>query len=243
MEPRELSERLSRIATQWTVVFQAHQAAADEAGAARRRLMQRYSGAAYRYLLGAVRDPDIAADLCQEFAVRFLRGDFHRAAPERGRFRDYLKTALVHLVTDHHRARQAWPRGLPADAADDRATPVETDAGDTFLQSWRAELLDRTWQALQEEQPTYHAALRLRIAEPDMTSAAMAEQLTKDLGKPMSAANVRKALQRAHDRFADLLLDEIACSLGTWNPEELRAELIELDLLKYCQHALKRRQP
>jgi RNA polymerase sigma-70 factor (ECF subfamily) len=240
MDAHELEQRLSRIATQWTMVFRAHQAPPDDAGAARRRLMERYSGAAYRYLLGAVRDADVAADLCQDFAVRFLRGDFHRAAKERGRFRDYLKTALIHLVTDYHRARQAWPQGLPDDpAAPPRASSAQEDA--SFLQNWRDELLERTWQALAAEQPTYHAVLKLRIAEPELPSSAMAERLTRELGKPMTAANVRKALQRAHDRFADLLLEEIACSLDTHETEALRAELTELDLLKYCAHALERR--
>ena len=42
-----------------------------------------HCGAAYRYLLGAVHDPDAADDLCQDFAVRFLRGDFRRADPGR----------------------------------------------------------------------------------------------------------------------------------------------------------------
>src|SRR3712207_7176976 len=48
-----------------------------------------------------------AEELLQEFAVRFLRGDFRRADPQRGRFRDYVKTALIHLVIDHQRAEQA----------------------------------------------------------------------------------------------------------------------------------------
>ena len=78
----EPDERLSRIETQWTAVLRAHGPATDSARDVRDRLMLHYSGAAYRYLLGAVRDPDTAADLCQEFAVRFLRGDFRRAAPK-----------------------------------------------------------------------------------------------------------------------------------------------------------------
>src|SRR5262245_44520612 len=98
MGPSELEQRLSGIATQWTAVFRAHGETTDSAVSARNRLMLRYSGAVYRYLLGAVRDPDVASDLCQEFAVKFLRGDFRRAAPERGRFRDYVKSALVNLV-------------------------------------------------------------------------------------------------------------------------------------------------
>jgi DNA-directed RNA polymerase specialized sigma24 family protein len=48
-----------------------------------------------------VRDPEVADDLAQEFALRFLRGDFQRADPERGRCRDYLKRALINLVHDY----------------------------------------------------------------------------------------------------------------------------------------------
>src|SRR5713101_7167113 len=107
MDQQELNQHLSRISTQWTMVFQAHQGPVDAVTRARHQLLQRYSGAAYRYLLGAVRDPDVAAELCQEFALQFVRGDFRRADPERGRFRDYLKRALIHMITDYQRTRQA----------------------------------------------------------------------------------------------------------------------------------------
>ncbi len=241
MDSAELETRLSRIATKWSMVFQAHGSAVDAATGARQKLMLRYHGAVYRYLLAAVRDPEAAEDLSQDFAVRCLRGDFHRAAPERGRFRDYLKTALINLANDHHRSRQARPQGLPAEPAAPAALSASA-AESSFVSSWREELLERTWKALAEDQPTYHAALQLKIANPDMTSAQIAEQLTRQLDKPMTAVNVRKALQRAHDRFADLLLDEIACSLGSSAPAEMRAELTELDLLKYCRQALERRE-
>src|SRR5262245_8249407 len=213
MDPAELENRLSRIATQWTAVFRAHAETEADAAAAQRVLMQRYSGAVYRYLLGAVRDADVAGDLCQEFALRFVRGDFRRADPERGRFRDYLKTALVHLMTDHHRQRQAAPRPLAPDAPEP-TVPSEADSERDFLQSWREELLERTWRALAEAQPEYHAVLLLRVANQDMPSPQMAEQLSRQLGKPVNAAWVRQAQHRAQERFAELLLDEVACSLG-----------------------------
>src|SRR5688572_28432089 len=204
MNQAELDQRLSGIATQWTAVFQAHGAGADTVVAARNRLMLRYSGAVYRYLLGAVRDPDAAADLCQEFAVKFLRGDFRRVAPERGRFRDYVKTALSNLANDHHRARQAGPRPLEHDAAAPEL-PSEAD----FVGGWRQSILDQTWKSLAEDNPTFHAVLALRIENPDMQSGEMAERLTAQLGKSMTAENVRKSLQRAHSKFAELLLDQV----------------------------------
>src|SRR6188474_2158645 len=189
MAPADLDERLSRIATRWTVVFQAHGQAATGAEAARHRLMLHYSGAAYRYLLGAVRDPDVAADLAQEFAVRFLRGDFRRADPGRGRFRDYVKRALVHLVTDHHRARQAGPGPLAADAPEPAADTLGPDEPD-FAGGWRQDVLDQTWKALADANPAFHAVLLLRIDNPDMQSPEMAERLTAQLGKPMTPENV-----------------------------------------------------
>ncbi len=240
MDQADLEQRLSRIATLWTVVFQAHGAAADAAGAARNRLMLRYSGAVYRYLLGAVRDAEAASELCQEFALRFLRGDFRRADPQRGRFRDYVKTALANLVNDYHRARQAAPRPFAVEPAAP-AQPSQPSEAD-FLSGWRQELLNQTWTALAEVNPAYHAVLLLRIENPEMPSPEMAERVGAQLGKSMTAENVRKALQRAHAKFAELLIDRVAESLDGPSDTELADELQALDLLRYCRSALERRR-
>jgi RNA polymerase sigma-70 factor (ECF subfamily) len=238
----EFDERLSRISTYWSMVVEAHSDRADDRQAAQNQLLQRYSGAAYRYLLGAVRDPDTATELAQEFALRFIRGDFHRANPERGRFRDYLKTALVHLVTDYYRSQQARPKPLGDDFPDRVAATSAESAEHDFLTSWRVELLDRTWRALADANPAYHAVLLCRVESPDMPSAEIAEKLQTTLGREMTAACVRKNLQRAHERFADLLVDEVAQSLDNAQGESLNQELRELDLLKYCQSAIARRK-
>jgi RNA polymerase sigma-70 factor (ECF subfamily) len=237
-EDREaLEERLSRISTLWSELFQAH-ATGDAAVAAQRALLQRYSGAVYRYFLGAVRDEDLAQELTQELAYRFLRGDFHRIDPQRGRFRDYLKTALVHLVNDHHRKRQQEPEPLLHDCS----APPKPESDADFLATWREELLERTWKALQEANPHYHAVLLFRVDHPEVPSAAMAEQLSVSLGKPLTASSVRKTLQRAHEKYADLLTEEVALSLEQPTPAALEQELQELKLMKYCQEALQRRR-
>ena len=106
--------------------------------------MQRYSPAIYRYLLGAVRDTDTADELFQEFALRFLRGDFKRANPERGRFRDFLKTALYHLIVDHQKRQKNRPASLPPDGAEPAvAMPESTNTDEDFFTAWRADLMAR----------------------------------------------------------------------------------------------------
>ena len=242
MDPAPPRSHLSRISTPWTLVGRAHGGAEDCAAHALRLLLQRYCGAAYRYLRGALRDQDAALDLLQEFVLRFLRGGFRRADPGSGRFRDYLKTALIHLITDHYRELQAQPRQLPADINEWAIAPEKAAENDaTFLQSWREELIDRAWAALAEFNPAYHAVLVLHVENPALPSAGAAEQLTASLGKPFTAAHVRVTLQRARQRFAELLLDEVAHSLGVCTESELIQELHALRMFKLCAPALERR--
>jgi RNA polymerase sigma factor (sigma-70 family) len=242
MDAKGLNEHLSQISTQWSLLFAAHAGPADSSAEAQRRLLERYAGVVYRYLLGAVRDADTAAELCQEFALRFLRGSFRHANPGRGRFRNYLKTSLVHLVNDYHRARKAQPAFLDSTQLEPAAGPESLDLSLDFAASWREEILDRTWKTFAGNNPTYHAVLALRVENPDLSSTALAEQLTAQLAKPINAARVRKDLQRAREKFADLLVEEIVFSLESDDPEEVEKELRELDLLRYCGSALAKRR-
>jgi RNA polymerase sigma-70 factor (ECF subfamily) len=243
MDPDPPRSHLSRISTPWTLVRLAHAGAEASAPSAQRLLLQRYCGAAYRYLRGALRDEDTALDLLQEFVLRFLRGDFRRADPRSGRFRDYLKAALIHLVTDYHRQQRAQPRPLPADVAGRAGPPDEGAGGEAaFLRSWREELINRTWEALAEAKPTYHAVLVFHVQNPELPSPAAAERLAARLGTPFTAARVRVTLQRAREKFAELLLDEVAHSLGGCTEAELVEELHALRMLKLCAPALERRK-
>jgi DNA-directed RNA polymerase specialized sigma24 family protein len=232
--------RLSRMATRWTMLQEAHDGPPGAAAEARKLLLMHYHRAAYRYLLGAVRDPDAAEEILQELSLRYHRGDFRRADPGRGRFRDYLKAVLVNLVNGYHTGRREQPRPLPADAIG----PAAPDAGpDTdFLSGWRSELIDRALEALARAHPKQHLVLRARLEDPAATSAELAERLAAQLGQPVRADQVRKALQRAHEGFAAMLLEEVARSLGPDPDVTLEQELRELDLLKYCRSALERRR-
>src|SRR5438874_5302800 len=150
MNEDDLQQHLSHIATQWSVLYQAHKGGETEAARARQLLMQRYCGAVYRYLLRAVRDPAVAEDLTQEFALRFVQGRFGQADPAQGRFRNYVKGALFRLVQDHRRSQGKAPKAvaLEAEVADPHDEAAERD----FRESWRQELLSRAWDALNAAQ-------------------------------------------------------------------------------------------
>jgi RNA polymerase sigma-70 factor (ECF subfamily) len=235
------------MSTRWSQVLEAHRGQGDAAREAQRLLLARYYGAVYRYLLGATGDREAAEVLSQEFALRFVRGSFSRAEPGRGRFRDFLKAALQNLATDYHRQRQRQPHSLPEDA-DALATPEPNTwtSDEEFLRHWRQTLLDSAWEALAESQtatgPPLYRVLRWRVDHPEESAAVLAEQLTRELGRPFTEAGIRQILRRARVRFADLLLDEVAHSLESGAPDRLEQELIDLNLLVYCQAALARRQ-
>lgn len=248
MDREKINQHLSQISTAWTVFRQAHVGPGGVASEAQGRLLQRYGAAIYRYLLGALRNQDAADELFQEFALRFVRGDFHRADPERGRFRDFLKTSLFHLIVDAQRRSKGGPQPLPGEGAEPAAPQLDpTEEEDLqFLTIWRAELLDRAWDALAEfERQTgqpVHTVLRFRAENPTVRSPQMAEQLAGRIGRSVTADWIRKRLFLARERFADLLLEEVAQSLANPSAEELELELIDLGLLEHCRTALARRR-
>jgi RNA polymerase sigma-70 factor (ECF subfamily) len=246
MNPSDGDQRLSQISTCWSLVFQAHQGQESIVAGAQQELMQRYCRAVYRYLLGALRDPDAAEELAQEFALRFIRGDFHRAKPEAGRFRDFVKTAVYHLIVDYQRQRAKRPGSLPCDSAFLPGSESDVSRSDAiFLERWREELLDRAWEALaaleRQTGQRYFTVLRWRAEHPDLPAARLAEELSARGGAPVTEAGVRQTLHRAREKFADLLLEEVARSLQTSDPDRLEQELIDLGLLPYCRPALSRR--
>jgi RNA polymerase sigma-70 factor (ECF subfamily) len=237
---------LSQIDTLWSVMRRAHGQGQTLATSAQQQLLQRYGGAAKRYLRAVVKDADVAEDLYQDFAVKFLRGDFAGAAPDRGRFRAFLKTTLFRMAMDHHRRRQRGPQRQEWDSAIQPVAAEEERESDVqFAASWREELLARSWAALRaceaESGQPFHTALELRVAAPDLRSPELAEQLSAKLGRPITAANVRVILHRAREKFAELLLDEVVHSLDQPTMHELEEELCELRLLDYCKPALAAR--
>jgi RNA polymerase sigma-70 factor (ECF subfamily) len=245
VEKQDWDPRLSQLSTEWSLVFQLQDGTPEQVGAAQVALMHRYAGAVHRYLLAVLHDQDAASELDQEFALRFIRGDFHRADPSRGRFRDFVKQALRNLMIDYRRRQRVRPRNL-GDDVPERAVEASGDPefDSRFLGSWRSELLSRAWDALAKLQQSsgqpYHDVLRLRVEHPDQHSPELAALLSDKLGRPISAGGLRMALQRSRDRFVEFLLAEVAASLKDPTEVQIEEELIDVGLMEYCRPAMKR---
>jgi RNA polymerase sigma-70 factor (ECF subfamily) len=248
MDPAKDDSRLSQLATPWSLLARAHQAAAPSVAvrSALAELLERYERVVRRYLRGAVRqlpNREEAAEECfQNFAVRFLSGAFKGVVQERGRFRDYLKSCLLNLVRDYERRRRRTPQ--PLDEFEPAVSDTPTvDADEEFLRIWRDELLSRTLNSLAEyEQQTgqpLHTVLRFRMAHPEVRSAEMAQQFAGQFGKSLTAVGIRKRLHLARKKFAELLLAEVRQSLDEPTNEDVEQELLDLGLWEHCRFLLE----
>jgi len=244
MSEPDSQPRLSDISTQWSLVFQAHRATGNATKEAQTILMERYFGAVYRYFLRVAGNAEAADELSQDFALRFVRGDFHHADPNRGRFRDYVKTAVRNMLHDY----AARPKEKPRVFWDSHVTRLgEVDSAsrldDDFASRWRDELLECAWRELEAiEQQTgtrYFTALRWRTEQPDAPTSQLGQDLKRRTGDEFTDSRIRQLLHRGREKFATLLLAEVARSLE--NPSDvlrIEEELAELRLLEYCRVAL-----
>ena len=244
-------DHLSRITTIWTALKKAHGSQTDQVEDAQERIISRYSSAVYRYLRKILSDDNAADEVFQEFALKVINGGFRHARPEKGRFRDYLKASVLRLVTDYHRRRK---RRDPLNAAG-RLSDVwesgknrQTELEAKFSESCQEEILERAWSALRNVSLTnetrWYDVLEFRANNSGVPSEEIAEILTERLRpqKPFSAPWVRKTLQRARERFADLLFDEVGQFFEVSGVGEIEHELSELGLLSYCKSSLDKRR-
>lgn len=246
---------LAQLSTHWSNIFRAREADGDAAMAARNALLLRYVEVVLRYLRAVLRDPQAVDQVCSNFAVRVLESDrfLQNADPQRGRFRDYLKTVLQHMIADYYREQRRerkqrvdlnWDNNEPEDPASQSS---EQDR--QFARYWREELVKWVWHQLEQRDKKtgqrYAVLLRLQMQQSQLRSTQLAEQMTAKLGRPFTAAGVRQLLHRGREVFGELLVAEVARSLQVdpGDPEgceRVEQELIDLGLLfSYCKNALE----
>src|SRR5262249_23195157 len=92
--------RLEDISTEWSLIHNPVQ------------FVMRYAPAIQRYLAALIKPPSDAEDVAKEFFLRVVKNGFVHARRERGRFRDYVKTAVRNTALNFLNRRPAKTRDL-----------------------------------------------------------------------------------------------------------------------------------
>jgi RNA polymerase sigma-70 factor (ECF subfamily) len=223
--------RLDQISTRWAAVHDPAQ------------FLLRYGAAVRRYLGALIHNADDVDEVLQDFLARGIERGFVRAEPLRGRFRDYLKTAVRNAALSHLRRRK--PAGQDDFVLHQLTAAPETPlaADQQWETEWRQCVLARAWQALEAHQrrapaSLCHTVLQLSAAHPKEDSKALAARASAQAGRPIRPDAFRKQVSRARRIFAELLLAEVASTLESPTPEQIEEELIDVGLMEYVREFL-----
>ena len=208
---------LDQISTRWSRITEVSQ------------FVLRYAPALERYLRAILKDDEAVEEVRQDFLLRVCQHGFQPGQITRGRFRDYLKASLRNAALSYFRKKPRPSVPLP-DVAETPAERAEWDL------QWRTCLLERTWQALDEQHgPGHGLVLRLEASFPGEDSEQLARRAGERLGRPLRADAYRKQVSRARRCFARLLLQEIAHTLENPTSDDILEELNDVGLTTYVK--------
>jgi hypothetical protein len=237
-----LPDHLSQINTVWSMVLKAHadDGAQEPTRAARAWLWNQYQRAIRKYLERSIPDKNGADEMFQEFGIRILQGDLRGARQDRGKFRFYLKQALRHQVLDYFRKCKldaARLTQIQHEKRDDARARQVSDADQQFVENWRADLLQATWQRMHDHeqntgQPRF-TVLQIRAAYATESSERLAEIASAQLARPVSAHWFNRQVHEARKLIAAFLLEEVGRTLWTPTADGIEEELIALGLLDF----------
>jgi RNA polymerase sigma-70 factor (ECF subfamily) len=232
------------LTTRWSVVLQAGRAGAaqgpgaEEARAALERLAESYWAPLHAYVRRRGYGEEEARDLTQDFFARLLeRRDVAEAAPERGRFRSFLLTALQRFLINAEERARAQKRGggrkpLSLDATDGGGRALcepshDETAERAFERAWAGAVLARTLARLEEDysargkRALFEALRGHLVGEAGGTPYA---ELGERLG--LSEGAVKLAMHRLRARYRACLRAEVADTLE--RPADVEDELRRL---------------
>jgi RNA polymerase sigma factor (sigma-70 family) len=217
--------------THWSLVLEAARGDSERARAALIALCNSYREPLYRYALRRSKDAEAANDATQEFFARQVvtGAIFKRAAPDHGRFREWLMAAMrnhLHNVADRERAQKRGG-GTSAVALDDLkadepawAGPAEHDAH--FDRAWAMNVLGRARKLLEQryaDRPELFGVLQKFLPGDEGSYVEAAKQLGKSQGA------TKTQVSRFRDEFGEAVRAEILRTVSSPAKvdEEIRA--------------------
>lgn len=205
-------------------------------------LYVRYGEAARRYLLGGLRRcgaagdlETIAEDLLQDVFRDMQAGSFARFSPGRS-FRAYLRTVLRNRVNRHLHETRHFQTGATFDATDTEERAYDESCAEGLLRA----ALERLRC---EDERLYEEVLARQGQDEVPTVRSRAAELTKILGRRVTATDAHRLWATARARYCDLIVDEIARQFADPTADDLAQELCDLGLhtCKHLRQALERR--
>lgn len=220
--------------TRWSLIVGAR-AASPAARTALDELCRAYRPPVLAYLrCRGLRGAD-AEDLAQAFFLHLLESQAHaHASPERGRFRNFLLTAVSNFLGDTIDARRARKRGGGAHHESLAPVHAETLAGDpelmperAFERSWATTVLSRAVERLRADavRSGKEAVFdRLREFLLDSTDATGYGAAAAELG--MRGNTVAVTVHRLRERLRQRVREELAQTVDS--DADVDAELAAL---------------
>lgn len=223
------------VATRWSVVLTAKDKSSPDSAVALEALCHAYWYPLYVFIRRQGGSSHDAQDLTQEFFARLLQKDYlQAAAPEKGRFRTFLRVALKRFLANEWDRVRALKRGggnspisLDALSAEDRYRNERADMlspDRIYERRWAMTLLDQVMRLLRIEYTELGKVAEFEELKGVLTAdrgaipySAIAEKLKTTEGAS------RVAVHRMRKRFRELFQATVADTVA--RPEEVEDEM------------------
>jgi RNA polymerase sigma-70 factor (ECF subfamily) len=224
--------------THWSLVARAGAATSEEQRQALGQLVERYSPSLRAHLIARKGlSPQDAEELLQAFLAAKIveQALVAQAAPQRGRFRTFVLTALDRFVISHFRRRSAGKRfaGVTVAVDEELNAPASSAAPDEqFDIQWARDVLQESLRRMRAEcersgRRDVWGVFEARVVAPmldDATAPAYDELVTRlGLTSPAQASNVLVTAKRMFVRSLRGVIGEY--ELGE---EQIDAEIADL---------------
>ena len=225
--PRSTPSPAIFVTTRWSVVLAAQDKSSPDSAAALETLCRAYWYPLYAFVRQRGHSPHDAQDLTQEFIARLLEKDYLKtAAPEKGRFRTFLRVVLKRFLANEWDRAGAQKRG-----GRETHIPLDTEMGESRYQiesavggndetiydrHWALTLLEQTMVRLREEFILAGKVEAFAQMKPFLAAERGAipyEEIAAQLGTTKGAARV--AVHRLRRRFREIFREEIAQTLAS----------------------------
>lgn len=223
-QPLSAAPAAGFVTTEWSVVLAAGSDTAARQ-AALERLCRTYWQPVYGFIRRLGNDAEQAKDMTQAFFLHLLESDFFAtAAPERGRFRAYLRQSCRHFLGNEWQKRTAQKRGGGASvvpweqltAADEQQFAPAADPSIDYDRQWALALLRSALARLEQEYAKSGDAAAFRALQPFLTARPAPgdyERIAQELR--VARGTVPVLVHRLGKRYQELIRAEVAATVAT----------------------------